>query len=122
MIIFDSKKEYKRVVFERRGNKMVNLDYEITSKTCAVKYKHEKSCIVIEGDSEIFIDKPINKYLNYNCNYFGSSLEGRLKSSQMILGMKYKLPIIIEPVIHGTWKPPLPRTVPAPTSLLFRTA
>ena len=75
---------------------MVNLDYEITTKTCAVKYRDERSCTVIEGENEIIINKPINKYLNYNCNYFGSSLEGRLKSSQMILGMKYKLPIIIE--------------------------
>ena len=78
------------------GDIMVNLDYEITTKTCAVKYRDERSCIVIEGENEIIINKPINKYLNYNCNYFGSSLEGRLKSSQMILGMKYKLPIIIE--------------------------
>lgn len=75
---------------------MLNLDYEITTKTCAVKYRDERSCTVIEGENEIIINKPINKYLNYNCNYFGSSLEGRLKSSQMILGMKYKLPIIIE--------------------------
>ena len=75
---------------------MVNLDYEITTKTCAVKYRDERSCTVIEGENEIIINKPINKYLNYNCNYFGSSLDGRLKSSQMILGMKYKLPIIIE--------------------------
>ena len=75
---------------------MINLDYEITTKTCAVKYRDERSCIVIEGENEIIVEKPIKKYLNYSCNYFGSSLEGRIKSSQMILGMKYKLPIIIE--------------------------
>ena len=75
---------------------MQNQDYEISTKTYAIKYRDEKSCLLIEGGKEIVNNKPINKYLDYNCNYFGSSLEGRIKSSKTVLGMKYKLPIIIE--------------------------
>lgn len=75
---------------------MVDTNYEISSKTCALCFKDERTCILIEGDKKIIIEMPLNEYLNYNCNYYGSSFHGRVKGSQTTLGMKYKLPIIIE--------------------------
>ena len=75
---------------------MKNQEYEINSETYAIKYRDEKTCLVIGGETEKVINKPLKKYLDYNCSYFGSSLEGRIQSSKLVLGMKYKLPIIME--------------------------
>ncbi|MBR2588249.1 MAG: competence protein ComK [Bacilli bacterium] len=71
-------------------------EQEINSETCAINYTNEKTCCLIQGKESIRINSHINQFLNYNCNYFGSSLEGRLTGSKQLLGMKYKLPIIIE--------------------------
>ena len=75
---------------------MKSADCEISSKTCAICYKSENECTVIEGKEEKALKINIQKYINYNCEYYGSSFEGRKKGSKFILGMKYKLPIIIE--------------------------
>lgn len=34
--------------------------------------------------------------ISHSCEYFGSSLKGRLSGSKTMLGMGYKLPVIIE--------------------------
>lgn len=69
---------------------------EITTKTCALKGKNKEEFIIVEGKKTYKKNMNINHFLNYNCTYFGSSYEGRIKSSQLLLGMKYKLPIVIE--------------------------
>lgn len=69
---------------------------EISSKTCALSFKSGKECTIIEGDREIDINMSLQEFMNYNCEYYGSSFEGRIKGSQLALGMKYKLPIIVE--------------------------
>lgn len=75
---------------------MENEKHEISTNTCAISYKEEEKCTIIEGKEKIDVDMNLQDYLNYNCEYYGSSFEGRHKGSQSILGMKYKLPIIIE--------------------------
>lgn len=75
---------------------MENVQYEISSETCYISYKDEKRCTVKSIKAETEINMNIQKYINYNCEYYGSSFEGRKRGSQSILGMKYKLPIIIE--------------------------
>lgn len=70
--------------------------YEINNETCAVNYESKECCSMIQREETIKINQPINQFINYNCNYFGSSFEGRIKGSKKLLGMKYKLPIIIE--------------------------
>ncbi len=69
---------------------------EISSKTCDLSFKGENSCTFLEGAKEYNINMPLQKVINYNCEYYGSSFEGRVKGAQNSLGMKYKLPIIIE--------------------------
>ncbi len=71
-------------------------NYEITTNTCALKGKNNKEFIIVEGKKAYKVNMNLSKFLNYNCTYFGSSYEGRLKSSKLLLGMKYKLPIVIE--------------------------
>lgn len=70
--------------------------YEINSKTCALIQENTFSTIIIDNNETFTINYPINKVLNYNCAYYGSSFKGRLEGTKQLLGSKYKLPIIIE--------------------------
>ena len=70
--------------------------YKINSNTCALIQENIGTTKIIDDKNEIIINTPLNKILNYNCIYYGSSLKGRLESTKYILGNKYKLPIIIE--------------------------
>lgn len=72
------------------------LNNEINTNTCFIKKNDNKSCLISNGKEEIVINMSLKKYLNYNCEYYGSSFEGRKQSSKLLLGSKYKLPIIIE--------------------------
>ena len=42
------------------------------------------------------MEKVPTNIIGYSCEYFGSSLKGRLKGSSVMLGMGYKLPVIVE--------------------------
>lgn len=51
---------------------------------------------MINVDKTIVINKSINYILEYNCNYYGSSLDGRISCAKDILKIKYKIPIILD--------------------------
>ena len=70
--------------------------YEITTKTCALIAKDKETTEIIEEDKKFILHKPITEILNDSCEYYGSTLEGRIQGSKTILGMRYKLPIVIE--------------------------
>ena len=70
--------------------------YEINSETCALVPNSNLSTAIIEKEKSFIIPIPVSKVIKYNCAYYGSSFEGRLKGSKYALGSKYKLPIIIE--------------------------
>ena len=69
--------------------------YIINNKTIALIKKNKKTIIISVDKIEVF-NKSINKILEYNCNYYGSSLKGRKNSAKNILNIKYKVPIIID--------------------------
>lgn len=69
--------------------------YLVTNKTIAL-LKMRKKTIIINVENIEVINKSIKYILEYNCNYYGSSLEGRIKSAKDILNVKYKVPIIID--------------------------
>ena len=69
--------------------------YLITNKTVALMKLKNKTIIYSVENKEV-INQGINKVLEYNCNYYGSSLDGRKKSARYILNIKYKLPILID--------------------------
>jgi len=71
-------------------------EYEITSKTCALISISEKETEVVELGRKFIINAKLNDVLKRSCEFYGCTLEGRKKGSQKQLGMKYKLPIIIE--------------------------
>jgi Genetic competence transcription factor len=72
------------------------MNYEINRDTLAIlPYNFDKS-IVLEKDNEYVLDYTPYQIMENSCQYFGSSLEGRLKGTKNMLGSVYKAPILIE--------------------------
>ncbi len=71
-------------------------DYEITSETCALISISENETEIIELGRQFTIKDSLTAILNKSCEFYGCTLDGRIKGSQQQLGMKYKIPIIIE--------------------------
>lgn len=69
--------------------------YLVSNKTIAV-IKNKKKTIIINVDKVVVINKSIKNILEFNCNYYGSSLDGRIKCAKDILNIKYKIPIVID--------------------------
>jgi len=71
-------------------------EYEITNKTCALISISENETEIIEIGKTFTIKNKLNNILKRSCEFYGCTLDGRLKGSQVQLGMKYKLPIMVE--------------------------
>ena len=72
------------------------MNYEINSETLAILPISEEKSKVIELNNEYTIPNSAYSIMENSCNYFGSSLEGRLQGSKNMLGSIYKAPIIVE--------------------------
>ncbi len=70
--------------------------YEINKNTYAIINLENEATQVIEKGQEYLIPKKTFEVMEESCAYYGSSLEGRVQGTKMILGCNYKLPIIIE--------------------------
>lgn len=70
--------------------------YEINKDTCAILNLDNKASQIIENEQEYLLPKKTFEIMEDSCVYYGSSFEGRLKGTKMILGSNYKLPIIVE--------------------------
>ena len=70
--------------------------YEINKDTCAVININNEVSKIIEKQVEYLLPKRSFEVMEDSCAYYGSSYDGRLKGTKMILGSNYKLPIIIE--------------------------
>lgn len=69
--------------------------YEINNNTVALYAMGEKTR-VYEEDSNFIINRPANEIMEESCAYFGSSLQGRKKGTENLIGVSYKAPIIVE--------------------------
>ena len=70
--------------------------YEINKNTCAVINLADDVTKIVEKENEYLLPKQSFEVMEDSCAYYGSSYEGRLKGTKMILGSNYKLPVIIE--------------------------
>lgn len=70
--------------------------YEINKDTCAVMTVNDNITKVLEKNDEYYVNKSSYEVMEDSCQYYGSSCEGRMKGTKMILGSNYKVPIIIE--------------------------
>ncbi len=77
-------------------------DYLINKNTLALIPLGKKKTVIYEDHDCYIIDEKIKKIMDTNCQYYGSSLEGRTKGTYKMTGLNYKAPIIIseqEPTI-----------------------
>lgn len=72
------------------------MKYEINSETLAILPVDNAKSKVIEKNNEYEIDYTPYKVMEHSCNYFGSSLQGRLEGTKSILGSIYKPPVLVE--------------------------
>lgn len=70
--------------------------YEINIGTLAIIPIDENTTKIIEVDNEYIVNKPCLDIINDSCNYYGSTYQGRNEGTKNMIGMSYKLPIIIE--------------------------
>ncbi len=69
--------------------------YEINDKTVAL-YSMNNKTRVYEDNQNFIVNQPANEIMEESCSYFGSSLEGRKKGTNSLIGVTYKAPIIVE--------------------------
>lgn len=72
------------------------MDYEINSATLAIIPIDKNTSKVFEEDDEYIIKKSSNSIIKENCEFYGSSYEGRCIGTKALTGIKTKYPIIIE--------------------------
>lgn len=71
-------------------------DYEINSSTIAILPIDSNTSKVYEEDDEYIIEKSSNSIIKENCEFYGSSYEGRCAGTKCLTGIKSKFPIIVE--------------------------
>ena len=71
-------------------------EYEINNSTLAIISIDESHCKILEEEEEYIVNKPSYEVIDDSCKYFGSSYKGRYEGTKSLIGMNYKLPIIIE--------------------------
>ena len=75
------------------GEKITN--YEINEKTLALVPFDRNKTIVYEDNSCFILEVKPQKIMEDSCRFYGSSMEGRKKGTEALIGLSYKAPIII---------------------------
>lgn len=71
-------------------------DYEINSSTLAILPLDEETSRVYEEEETYIVKKSSNSIIKDNCEFYGSTYEGRCVGTKSLTGIKGKYPIIIE--------------------------
>ena len=71
-------------------------DYMINSNTLAIIPISETKSKIYENNNVIIVEKSAIKIVSDNCEYYGSSYEGRRKGTVDLIGVTHKSPIVIE--------------------------
>ena len=58
--------------------------------------KNNKQSEIMEKNNKVILPISLNTILDENCNYFGSSYEGRKASARFFLQINSKVPIILD--------------------------
>lgn len=72
------------------------MKYEINEETIAIIPIGDNSTKVIELTKDYVIQDLPFKIMEENCEYYGSTYEGRIKAAKKILNFSYKLPLLVE--------------------------
>ena len=71
-------------------------EYEINIDTLALIPIEDNITQVYEVHGDFLVRDSTTNIIEHSCRYYGSSLEGRKKGTEEIIGVKYKAPIIVE--------------------------
>ena len=72
------------------------MNYEVNSNTLAIVPFFNRKTKIIEGNRDYIVEGTPYQVMEHSCEYFGSSLEGRQKGTQKLIGVSYKAPVIVE--------------------------
>jgi competence protein ComK len=71
-------------------------EYEIGTNTLAIIPIDENLSRVCEDEDEYLVNKSSNSIIKDNCEFYGSSYDGRCAGTKYLTGIRSKTPIIIE--------------------------
>ena len=71
-------------------------EYEINENTLALMAVDKEKTRVYEIDNEYVVHQSATKIMEDSCAYFGSSLLGRQKGTEALIGITHKAPVIVE--------------------------
>ena len=69
--------------------------YRIKDNTLALVPFNKNKTIAYEDHNYYIIDDRVANVINDNCEYYGSSIDGRLKGTYSLVGFSYKAPIVM---------------------------
>ena len=72
------------------------IKYEITDETIALIPIDSSTTRIIELEKEYIVSSSAFNIMEENCEYYGSTYEGRVKSAKKILNFAYKIPVLVE--------------------------
>ncbi len=70
--------------------------YEVNNDTLAVIACNDRLSRIYEKGNSFYVRSNSTKIMEDSCEYFGSSLDGRRKGTEAMIGINYKAPIIVE--------------------------
>lgn len=76
--------------------KKIQEKYEINEETLAILPIDEHFVRIYELEDSFDLCNSATQIMEDSCRYFGSSLEGRRKGTESLIGVNYKAPIIVE--------------------------
>ena len=71
-------------------------EYEIGSSTIAIVPLDDETSKVYEEEEQYIVKQSSNSIIKYNCEFYGSSYDGRCVGTKFLTGIKSKCPIIVE--------------------------
>ena len=71
-------------------------EYEIGINTIAIVPIDEETSKVYEEEDQYLVKQSSNSIIKYNCEFYGSSYQGRCAGTKFLTGIRSKCPIIIE--------------------------
>ena len=71
-------------------------EYYINRDTLFIKSIDNNKSEIYDLNGKYIINQNIFDLVEENCEYYGSTYEGRIKAAQKILNFSYKLPLLIE--------------------------
>lgn len=76
--------------------KNLNEIYEVNDETLAILPLNDDKVKVYELEDSFELQTTTTQIMEDSCRYFGSSLDGRRKGTESLIGVSYKAPVIVE--------------------------